>query len=243
VKKTFSTLIIFSILFWVSLFSLWQLHSRNLQQKCQDPQWTLSHINTTVTGPYKLPHTLFLHLLGIDTPCSLFTLDLNKASATLQSFSAFKTVRLSKIPPSTLAIDYALRIPLAQLDDNRAVDKTGASFELSPFYPPLTLPRFICEEEDIQMGLRLLHTLSEYKIECIDLSKCRHKSPFRKEIVITLSHGLYLRLNPDKLDKNLSLLSRLLPQLHTDMPGTVDLRYTEYAIVSKELCPQKETAA
>lgn len=80
--------------------------------------------------------------LSVDTPSQLYALDLKKASLKLLASPLIKEVRMKRIPPGTLYIDYTVRKPLALLADysNTAIDGEGFLFPVAPFFSPKQLP-------------------------------------------------------------------------------------------------------
>ena len=82
-----------------------------------------------------------LHL-SIDEPSQLYSLDLRKAEALLLASPLISEVKLKRIPPGTLYIDYTVRKPVALLADyaNTAIDREGFLFPVAPFISPKQLP-------------------------------------------------------------------------------------------------------
>ncbi len=80
--------------------------------------------------------------LSVDEPSQLYALDLKKAQAMLLSSPLISEVKVKRVPPGTLYIDYAVRKPVALLGDyaNTAVDKEGFLFPVAPFFSPKQIP-------------------------------------------------------------------------------------------------------
>ncbi|MCC6127818.1 MAG: hypothetical protein IT584_01275 [Chlamydiae bacterium] len=80
--------------------------------------------------------------LSVDAPLQLYALDLKKASAKLLSSPLISSVKMKRIPPGTLYIDYTVRKPFALLADysNTAIDREGFLFPVAPFFSPKQLP-------------------------------------------------------------------------------------------------------
>jgi hypothetical protein len=82
-----------------------------------------------------------LHL-SVDEPFQLYALDLKKAQSMLLTSPLISDVKVKRIPPGTLFIDYTVRKPIALLADyaNTAIDQDGFLFPVSPFFSPKQLP-------------------------------------------------------------------------------------------------------
>ena len=80
--------------------------------------------------------------LSVDAPSQLYAFDLKKATAKLLSSPLISSVKMKRIPPGTLYIDYTVRKPLALLADysNTAIDRDGFLFPVAPFFSPKQLP-------------------------------------------------------------------------------------------------------
>jgi len=80
--------------------------------------------------------------LSVDAPSQLYALDLKKASLRLLSSPLISDVKMKRLPPGTLYIDYTVRKPLALLADysNTAIDRDGFLFPVAPFFSPKQLP-------------------------------------------------------------------------------------------------------
>ena len=261
-KRTLILMITLSCSFWTGAFLLKRWYcDRSKSQGEKTIQQIISH----PCSEYRLPHSLLTQLLNITPQTSLMTIDLKRCKERLQDALVFEDIRLSKAPPSTLYISYRLRRPVAQLAaiDNIGVDQNGTLFPLYPFYTPLALPSLFlplspqptvselqqetdCRKE-MAIGLNLLSLLTPLckknglSLTALDLSRSTHSSFFRREIIATLSPKnekdklIYLRLNTKQPEQTAHTLSLLLPHIHTNKSGTIDLRFKGNALVSEEL--------
>ena len=83
-----------------------------------------NHLTAIVqTGPQKeaLKTVYLAELLGlsIDRPTAYFDFDIQKAEAKLLKSPLIKQAKVTLLPPSTLAIDYTIRQPIALLSRHR----------------------------------------------------------------------------------------------------------------------------
>ncbi len=82
-----------------------------------------------------------LHL-SADRTTSLFAVDVGLAERAILTCPLVSEVKIKRVPPGTLFIDYTIRKPVARLADyqNCGLDKEGFFFPLAPFYSPKNLP-------------------------------------------------------------------------------------------------------
>jgi hypothetical protein len=98
------------------------------------------------TGPQKeaLKTDFLAQWLGLscDFPTNLYQLDLEEVVSRLLQCPVIEEARLQRLPPSTLAVDYTLRTPIAYIEEgsNLAIDEKGALFPVRPFFTPKKLP-------------------------------------------------------------------------------------------------------
>lgn len=98
------------------------------------------------TGPEKeaLKTAYLAELLNLsaDQPISLYALNVHDAEKKLLACPLISKVKIQRVKPGTLYIDYTVRRPIAQLLDyqNTGLDRDGYLFPLSPFYAPKNLP-------------------------------------------------------------------------------------------------------
>lgn len=147
---------------------------------------------------------------------------------------------------------------------NVAVDTTGTPFFLFPFYPPKRLPtivlpigtprslsdlqRSLLSTTEAPLGLQLVRELSTIGerehlfLDLIDVSQMNHGNIFRREVVIAFTsisrnEKLYIRMDPRSLFQTIGVVPKILHSCLKDgfRPGTIDMRFGEYAIVSKNL--------
>lgn len=180
----------------------WYVH--HLQQ---DDKYILKAIVTKPEGYHTLPSAFFSEKLGlsIDKPINLYRFPLDQAEARLKAFHVFKKVRISRIPPSSLLIEYELRNPqfLLQTLSNTAIDQEGTVFPYYPFFSPKKLPELRLSKDvawgdrvDISIPLKLIESLSNVK--AIDVSKMDLDSLGEQEVVLKWGKG-YVRLKKEHL--------------------------------------------
>ncbi len=186
--------------------------------------------------------------LSVDSPIKLSELNLNVAHERLFATHVIEKVRLKKMKPNLLFIDYSLREPWAFLEDyaNTALDSSGFCFPFQPFYTPRKLPQIYLGEEAppnpwgammAQEMMALAHQLQEgligEEIARIDLSQVHSSSAGKREIVITLAIGTILRLHPKNCVQQLAHYSILKRRLFNEGPQRmiIDLRIPEVAYI------------
>lgn len=131
----------FTLVLSVGAFSLY----RNWKMKrMTSPQYRIVSIIQTGMEKEALKTAYLAQLLhlSVDDPSQLYALDLKKAQNMLLSSPLISDVKIKRVPPGTLYIDYAVRKPVALLADyaNTAVDKEGFLFPVAPFFSPKQIP-------------------------------------------------------------------------------------------------------
>lgn len=121
-----------------SLYRNWKI------KRMTSPEYRLVSIIQTGAEKEALKTAYLAELLhlSIDEPSQLYALDLKKAQSMLLSSPLISDVKVKRIPPGTLYIDYTVRKPIALLADyaNTAIDKEGYLFPVAPFFSPKQLP-------------------------------------------------------------------------------------------------------
>lgn len=203
------------------------------------------------TGPKynALPTAYLAEILELskDRPINLNQFSTEKAYVKLLACPLIKQVRLKKIKPNTLLIDYTVREPLAYLEDfeNTVLDEEGVLFPDAPFFSPRFLPNLSLGNRAPQnpwgktISLELLlhakyimQRLPYYAVKRIDLSQVNAPMLGRREIVIFLEDGKILRLNPKNYQEQLANYS-ILEKTYLNGPCIIDLRVPEVAYVQK----------
>jgi hypothetical protein len=254
---------------WLSFFAAWWCHHRQQEIRKNDPRFVVKRIAARPLTQDRLPIGVLTELLHLDkdSPVSLFSIQPQEAQQKLLSCPAFARAKVWRLLPGTLGIEYALKTPVATIAGfkNIALDATGATFFLFPFYAHKKLPSIIIPIEslttlaDVQrrvrrlketgIALRLLDLLSPIAkshhlvVDVLDVSQFHQQSIFRREVVIVFSSilskedRLYVRVHSKKLLLRIELLNVLLDHLFRGAfrGGTIDLRYDGYAILSGEI--------
>lgn len=185
----------------LSGFSLWKKYHR---EKRDNPKYQIRAI--IQTGPEKEAlKTAYLaeklHL-SADEPQQLYLFDLKKGEELLLSSPFIASAHLSRLPPSTLYVDYEVRKPIAWLADfkNIATDAEGHLFPVTPFFSPKQLPEIylgISSFEDwhidtpaYHLAMKILQFLDkstwmeQLTIQRIDVSNAFAPSLGQREIVL-----------------------------------------------------------
>lgn len=213
----------------------------------------LAIIQTTSQTGYKAARLQTAYLaevlgLSIDQPTMLVDFNLVEAKKKLLATWIIKNVRLKKIKPNLLFIQYSVRLPYAYLEDysNTAIDEEGVLFPYAPFYPPRNLPSLCLGKneasspwgerispEKLELVMKLVATLGEESIERIDMAHVESCSAGKRELVITLKGGTILRFEPNSCIQQLSHYLILKQTLIRDgHPKLIDFRVPEVAYIS-----------
>lgn len=202
-----------SILFWVAVFLAWRCHCVQLEKRKEDPRWTLRRIAARPRTADRLPFSVLSEMAQVSSeqPRSLFALCPRKVQLEISACPAVSYVRVWRLLPGTLGIEYALRHPIARLAGvkNVGVDAQGKLFFLSPFFAPKRLPSIalsvpfcrdlrtlqerVLHEGELVDALELLPLLTksllpnDLCVTGVDCSRKQHTNIFRREVVLTLS--------------------------------------------------------
>lgn len=193
-----------------------------------------------------LPTSFLAEVLSLsqDQPTLFAKFDVKKGSELLMKSHLFKEVRLKKIKPDILYVDYRIREPIAYLGDqtNTAIDKEGYLFPYLPFSLPKVLPLInltphswgeCIESKWMDLICDLLNRFEPGEIERIDLSLCSSPSAGKRQLVLTLKGGKLLRLTPKNYIQELKSYFILDEQL-TEKPTVIDFRNPSVAYISYE---------
>jgi len=247
-----STLVVWAsigVLFCVIHF----LQSRRQADECYMITTIVSRSHTSdIVAP-----SVFAEFLDLscDAPTNLYTFSPRGALSRLKALDAFSRVKVRRVRPGIVIIDYTLRTPLAKLADyeNRAIDATGAHiFPLYPFFSPKKLPELYLgssEPERLKLALEVLGKAGEaicwpFRIKALDVSG-RFAGGANREIILSVeeekSQGAktyVLRLDgkdwQDGLERFFALTPTLdsLPKNGDDVaaPSVIDLRVARIAL-------------
>lgn len=116
-----------------------------LEVAAKDPAYSIRAIVQSGELKEALPTQFFAEALelSIDQPSNLVELDLEQAQKKLRAYPFIEKVKLKKIMPDTLHIDYKVKRPIAKLLDfsNTVMDQEGSTFPLLPYFSPKSLPK------------------------------------------------------------------------------------------------------
>ena len=190
--KKASILIALSLLFSFTLFAFFRsIGDQPVVAIVQEPQ------------TYELQTTCLAELLELSTdhPLSFSHFPLKEASQRLSQYPFIASANVQKIRPNILYIRYALREPIAIVGNfsNTAIDATGKLFPIAPFYKPLKLPTVYLEENTLDKMLYIL----QYAVEMIDFTSANDNSLGKREIVVHMQDGAFLRLSTHRYREEL----------------------------------------
>jgi len=148
-------------------------------------------------------------------------------------------------------IDYSLRKPLFFIGgfENVACDSQGVGFPLVPIFLPLDLPilfpskaiegRFpsVMPEEAV-LASKLAESVQaklSFQVKLVDLRFSAHPSPYRREIILTLKNGPFLRLPVQGYDEVIDRIHDFL-QTNQKASSLIDARF-EHAFLIQERLP------
>lgn len=196
--------------------------------------------------------------LSMNRPKNLYAMNVKEIRNKLAALPMIKGVKVKKIPPGTLYIDYQLRIPTAYLSEisNTVIDEEGVPFPLNPFFTPKQLPEIYLgidslgnpSQLDRLWGTRLPHKnldlafefyhyvnthycSSSTRLRKIDVSECNALSCGQREIVLMLE---------DRMEKNIEGKQVLVvyPQILRLDPQDYKQGLANYGMLKTQLLDQ-----
>lgn len=183
--------------------------------KYADPAYTIVALVQTSADADGLKTAYLAELLdlSIDRPVNLYSFNSKEAESKLLKTSVLKTVKVRKILPGTIHVEYAKRKPVAYYGDyaNTAVDAEGVIFPFKPFFTLKNLPEVItgydllsepgiCKEciwgQKIKnrwldlafdfLSLQPLFLKNQTHLKCIDVSHAFAGTVGEREVVLML---------------------------------------------------------
>jgi hypothetical protein len=140
IKKIFFYTLIISGTAW----ALWGSYFYFMWSRGHDSGYALQALVQTGEEKEALSTTFLAELLGLskDSQVNLYRLNLKKLEEKLLQFPLIKRASVSRIPPSSLFIDYEIRKPIMFYGDvaNTALDNERVLIPFSPFFSPKHLP-------------------------------------------------------------------------------------------------------
>lgn len=122
----------------------WIYYSHSREKQRQDPAYQIVAVVQTSPDSEGLKTGYLTELLelSVDRPANLYAFNTREAEQKLLSIPIIKDVKIRKIRPGTIHVDYSLRKPIAYVGDytNAAVDAAGVILPFNPFYTPKKLP-------------------------------------------------------------------------------------------------------
>jgi hypothetical protein len=222
------------------------------RQMRRDPS---NHLTAIVqTGPQKeaLKTVYLAELVGlsIDKGSAYFDFNTEKAEAKLLKSPLIKQAKVTLLPPSTLAIDYTIRQPIALLYDieNSAIDEEGRIFPVSPYLSPKNLPQVYLglsrvpadwhtpiRGKKIELALQLLKMVSTlpFQVARIDVSKIDAPSLGTREIVLVADQR-FLRLSTKNYLQELGNYLTLREKLQGQEVKIIDFRIPNLAFLKEQ---------
>lgn len=168
--------------------------------------------------------------LSVDRPVSFKRFPLQEAKKRLLEMPQIMEVRLKKIRPNILYIQYALREPLAKIANhtNTYIDKEGCLFPQKPYYKARPLPLLYPAKGGHQVFLDLV----QYEVKMIDLSSIDSPTYGERQIVVKMQNDALLRLSVRQYKDDLERYFLLEKEM--DVSGKIiDLRIPNLAALSR----------
>ena len=168
--------------------------------------------------------------LSVDQPQQLYAFNLKQGEAKLLASPLIKYAKITRMPPSTLYIDYEVRRPIAYLADfkNTGIDRDGCLFPIEPFSPPKHLPEIYLglsgltngpiQSPKFSLALEILQFLDStpweegIRILKIDVSRAFETSLGQREIVLTTEEEVIVRKKERELFCTFPKIIRLCPK-------------------------------
>jgi len=196
---------------------------------------------------------------------NIFTIDLKKESAyLLDLYPSYSSVRLVRVLPDRLFVDFIKRRPLALIKLYRyfAVDQEGVIFTRPPEAEEFDLPIILGLETkifgpkpgkrynikelnaalEITKEIKKNRALSGYQIKRIDVSSISNSSvlltcPVNSQGALKGIDILEIKLGQDNIKDKILILGGIIMQAKSEAPNIkyVDLRFKEPAIKLKDV--------
>jgi hypothetical protein len=232
------------------------------EKKNRDPTFAIKEIK--LEGPKRgaLSKEYFEALLSLsaDKPTNLNELSIQQTESLLLSSPVISKANCKKIFPSTLAINYRLKTPIAKLLDyeDSLIDSGGTLMPYSPFYEERRLPEIYLGikpygetggatfgkkilDERLFLALDVMDTIhsslnpTETRIVRVDVSESNSQSFGRRRIVVILQERQpgsenFLLLSQKNLKEGLEKYSSLKPYL-TESQNILELRLKQLAYI------------
>lgn len=197
--KSFWKTLLFSVLI-VNLVAGGGLIVYRLSLKKRLSEWTVKQVLERGRG--ELPSGFLAEALDLsqDKPLPWDLFDTGEAEKKLAHYPFFKRVKVRKIEPNAILVDYTLRTPVARVADfeNRALDEEAVIFPLEPFYSPKKLPsvRFGKEikKEEAFEAFKLLQAIKSVdnppRVLLIDMAESQSTLFGRRRVVVILEERI-----------------------------------------------------
>jgi POTRA domain, FtsQ-type len=241
------------------------------EKKRLDPAYTIVAVVQTSLENEGLKTVYFTELLelSVDNPKNLYSFNVKEAEQKILGSPLIKEVKIRKIQPGTIHIDYVLRKPIAFLADysNSAIDSEGVIFPFKPFFTPKKLPEIYlgnvrekieiekiplwgCQlsDERIKTAFNLLQVATE---ECcdrfsslsrIDLSQMDAPSIGRCQIAMIFEERSISREKEEKKWVTRPYILRLTPTgYHQELANFLQLR--KYLRTDKKFISEEHSKA
>lgn len=209
---------------------------REVHEKCP-----IEQIASRSGGFYAMPQDVLQSLLNLslEEKADLSTVKLQPLEQRLLVCPALELVRMRKLAPNTLVVDYVLKEPLFRLGgyDNLAIDRKGSTFPVEPYFPSLILPKLLVPENSLSfiashfeiflLCLTIHDALHDMGLPLIemDVRQSMALGLFRREVRLCCGKGeVMVRLPVEKTSLALKRLALLWKQ-YPNYVGTIDLRF------------------
>jgi hypothetical protein len=232
--------------FVISGFSHKILHTYLGEKKIKEQPtlYPLSYIVQTGLQKEALHSDYLAELLGLskDAPTLFTQFDEQTAEQKLLTSPLFSQVKVKKIPPNMVYVDYTIRKPIGWASDfvNTVVDKDGHLFPMAPFFSPKKLPEIYLSAEEIQgasfesplqgklfeLALQVLNLFDgcekeAFRVKRIDVSQSFFPTLGKRGIVVILENDLgenststhFLRLSTQRFSQEIANYQTLRPRL------------------------------
>lgn len=145
------------------------------KQRLQQSEYNIVAIVQTTPDQERLKTVFLAELmhLSYDHPTNLFRFNTKEAQRILMSTALISAVKVKKILPGTIYVDYTMRKPIAYLSDftNTVIDHEGVTFPFTPFFTPKRLPEVYLgmSQESLTWGKAIRNVQCKFALYLIDL--------------------------------------------------------------------------